>query len=167
MNACMSSRGAAAVVALSLTLAGCEPTEVVWVPFTLEGLADVWVVADEADCVGAPIEPPAALVSTIAEVTVAEVAVEPQCGLVGTDHLVTVTLVEPDHQDVAGRGSLRVQPGGDPDREIVFELERDSAAPIFGLTLESHGEVGEERTDTFILQLFQDERLQEPTATDG
>lgn len=140
-----------------LTVVACSPEEIVLVPFSEEGLVDVYIVDDAADCDGITIAPPPDLISTVASNRVATVTVSPQCGPSITTHRVLVSLIDPkSHEDVVVGATLVVQPGNE-EREYAFELEQDSAAPSqWGIDLDSHGAA---RVDTFVFQLLQAEAL--------
>ncbi|TVQ90069.1 MAG: hypothetical protein EA397_14035 [Deltaproteobacteria bacterium] len=98
---------------------------------------------------GDPLEIP--LRSNTGAIVVGEAEVSPGSGPVGTDHQVLIW-VEPDYKDAVIRA--RVVTVGERG-EQVHNLVRDSAEPsLWELKLRSYGEVGEEREDTFRVELW-------------
>ena len=165
-------------ILVGLAAAGCADGEVTWAEFGEPADAEVLVVADDADCDGVEVAPPVDILSNVVSGIVGTVTIEPQCGSVGTEHQVVVSVGE-DWEEVVGRATLEIIPGpgsdldgdGDADAraELLFEMERDAAFPgQYGLRLLSQGTPGDERTDVFRFQLLQPEQLApDLSATDG
>ncbi len=99
---------------------------------------------------GGPVE--GALNSTTGEVEVGRVIVDPGSGPVGTEHLVRVE-VDDTYEETVERVTLEADAGERGTETIT--LRQDSADHgLWVVTVESRGEEGEERTDTFAVQLW-------------
>ncbi|MBX2801196.1 MAG: hypothetical protein KTR31_26185 [Myxococcales bacterium] len=125
--------------------------------------------------VGQTCEPEAGtltLTSSLGQRDVGTATVDPPCGPVGTTHELVVEVME-QWEDVVGRvtvtidadPSIDVDEDGDLESrgEQEYVLERDSAAPVYAISLQSQGIEGETRDDVFRVVLWQPEELQ-PTA---
>lgn len=122
-----------------------------WVQFNEDVSLEVEITASEE--LGAPVE--AEVFSSSGEEPVAVVQVDPGSGPVGTDHRVSVDVID-DYEEVVGRVLLTTDSGDRGAEE--HELDRDSAdVGYWWRVLTSGGTEGEERTDTFVIQLFTDE----------
>ncbi len=137
---------------LILALFACKKAdEPVWVQFNEDVSLEVEITASEE--LGAPVT--ADVFSSSGEELVAVIVVDPGSGPVGTDHRVEVDVGD-DYDEVVGRVLLTTDSG---DRGVEeHELDRDSADDgYWWRVLTSGGAEGEERTDTFSVQLFTDE----------
>jgi len=135
---------------LWLLLACQNEDEIVWTPFNSDdNKLEIEVGVDQ--------EQPAVsatLTSTTGEIQVGLADVSPGGGPIGTIHHVRVELFE-DYALLVGRASVRTFSGSRGEDE--YDLLRDSAGPgIWVYDLESTGEIGETRTDTFQFRLWEE-----------
>ncbi len=143
-------------------LGGCEATEEVdWVRFNSDDTLEVQVVDSEE--LGDAVE--ADLYSTTGAVVVGQASVDPGSGPVGTDHLVTVEVLDA-WQDMVGLVTVQTDSGERGVEE--HELVQDSADHGMWIrTLTSAGAEGEERTDTFTVLLWAEDPDAEAADTAG
>lgn len=129
-----------------LSACNAEPE---WVPFNAEGeTVELRVTAEEALGAAATRD----LNSTTGAVVVGSVTVDPGSGPVGTDHRITVRVLD-TWAEIVRRVTLDVDSGA---RGLEsFELEQDSA-DLGGwvVSLTSLGDPGETRTDVITVGLF-------------
>ena len=139
-----------------LLLAGCPDSEDVnWVRFNDSNeTIDIDITA--SDELGESIS--IALLSSTGSVEVATATVNPGSGPVGTDHDFEV-VVDDEWQEIVGRVSVDADSG---DRgEETFELRQDSADHGYWVaSITSLGADGEERTDTFAINLWSAEETE-------
>jgi hypothetical protein len=133
----------------ALLLAGCDGgDDTSWARFNADDTVQVEVTASEdlGEAVSADLH------STTGARVVGSVVVDPGSGPVGTDHEVTVEVLD-EWEDEVGRVTVRTDAG---ERGVEdHELWRDSADHgLWVRTLTSVGVEGEERTDTFSVRLW-------------
>lgn len=113
------------------------------------------------------------LYSSTGEVEIGVVTVDPGGGPIGTNHAVVVQIYNEDPYFWASevdRVSVRTVPQDDA-RDIAedeYDLEKDSADEgFYKITLESVGEPGEVRTDTFSIRVWSIDEVATAEASDG
>lgn len=113
------------------------------------------------------------LYSSTGEVEIGVVTVDPGGGPIGTNHAVVVQIYNEDPYYWASevdRVSVRTSPPDDSRAiaEDEYDLEQDSADEgFYKITLESVGEPGEVRTDTFSVRVWSIDEVATAEASDG
>ncbi len=134
----------------ALQIPSCETDLTAWERFNANGDA-ITVEVTSGDELGDDVE--SELFSNTGAVSVGSVAVSPGSGPIGTDHVVTVVVVD-EFQDTVGR--VRVEAQSDRGLEKL-DLVQDLADPgLWILTLTSSGVEGEVRTDSFGIGLYRE-----------
>lgn len=135
---------------LWVSAVGCPDSDVEWARFNATD-DQVEVALTTSDTVGDPVS--TELHSSTGAVVVGTGTVDPGSGPAGTRHTVQVDVADA-YQETVGRVSVFVDAGARGREE--FELERDSAdIGYWQLEIESYGDAGESRTDTFAFRLWQ------------
>jgi hypothetical protein len=136
------------MASLLLLALGCTSKEVTWTQYNADTDA-LNVQVGTTDLLPAVST---ALHSNTGEVEIGTASVDPGGGPVGTRHVVRVE-VGADYKDDVDRVSVRTTSG---DRgEDEYDLTADSAGEgLYVYTLESVGEDGETRDDTFTFRLW-------------
>ena len=138
------------LAAVGLILGCASEEEVSWVRYNQEG-ESVEVQVGTAEVLD-PVQLP--LTSSTGAVEIGVATVTPGGGPIGTLHDVLVE-VYADHDSDVDRVSVRTSSGERGEDE--YDLVQDSAGDGFWLLqIESVGEEGEQRTDTFELRLWQE-----------
>lgn len=159
---------------LGFAAAGCNPDEIVWIPFN----ADDQTLVVEVLPVGSPVGDAVSLdlLSSLGRTDVGVAAVDPGSGPVGTSHQITVDVLD-DFEAIVGRVTVVVDSeavsdldgDGEPDSrgEGEYELRQDSADPgAWALTVQSLGADDETREDRFTVHLWQPEELAATTTAE-
>jgi hypothetical protein len=117
------------------------------------GVETVYVTDDAGEEVAETATVP--LTSTTGAVQLGTGTVDPSAGPIGTIHTITVYVLD-DYAGDVDRVTVRTDSG---DRgEDEYDLERDSAGEGWWVfELESVGDEGEVRTDTFTFNLYEEE----------
>jgi hypothetical protein len=156
---------------LALGLVGCNKDEITWVAFNAPDQTLEVDVLPEGSPVGDPVS--IDLLSNLGQTKVGTATVDPGSGPVGTEHVLTVLVLE-DYQDRVGRASVEVKSeavsdlngdGKDDARQNDgYDLRQDSANPgLFAITLESLGTADEARTDEWTVHLWTPQELTDGT----
>jgi len=140
----------AVAAALLVSAIDCSPGAVEWGRFNAStDELQVGLISDGPQ--GPAVD--TVLHSTTGAVDVGTANVDPGTGPLGTRHLVSVHVAD-EWMDVVDRVSVWIDAG--PRGREEFELVRDSADHgYWQLEVESSGEPGESRTDTFSVRLWQ------------
>ena len=127
----------------------CKPNDVEYLRFNGNDVIQVEVTA--GDTVGVPVT--IDLTSSSGAIVVGTATVDPGSGPVGTRHEVSVQVANA-YEEIVERVTLEVDSG---QRGLAeFELSQDSADHgYWWLELESVGEPGETRTDSFTIVLWE------------
>jgi hypothetical protein len=121
-----------------------------WERFNAESDA-IEVQVTASDALGDPVSAP--LHSTTGEVEVGSVTITPGSGPVGTIHEIRVEVLD-EYETEVGRVTAELD-AGDRGAETVTQFVQDSADHgLWIVEVESRGDEGEERTDTFSIQLW-------------
>lgn len=154
------------MLAALVLLAGCsEETETEYVQYNGDGDAvqvevgvpTRYVTDDEGSEVAEVVA--TVLRSSTGAVEIGTGTVDPSAGPIGSVHRVVVQVYD-DYATDVDRVAVRTESG--ERGEDVYELERDSAGEGWWVyELESVGEDGEERTDTFTFLLYEAEESEE------
>ena len=143
-------RGTAAFVLLGVSFVACNKDEGIQYD-QYNATNDTLTLQVGTETVLDPVE--ISLMSSTGQVEVGLARVDPGGGPIGTNHDFVIEVYD-EFQDVVDRASVRLKSPGRGEDE--YDLEQDSADEGYYKTiLESVGDAGEVRTDTFLVRVWQ------------
>lgn len=139
---------------LLLFLAACEQAEeTTWEQFNAEDdtvAVSVGTACDPAPCADVTAD----LTSSTGSQVIGTASVSPGGGPIGTEHRISLVVLD-EYEAEVGRASVRTSSGSRGDDE--YDLDQDSADEgTWVFSLQSVGDEGEVRDDTFTFRLWKE-----------